>query len=39
MKPKRGPWPAKLALYIDVDDLDAYGKTRWPMLGMWKQQK
>lgn len=26
MKPKRGPWPAKLALYIDVDDLDAYGK-------------
>ena len=26
MKPKRGPWPAKLAFYIDVDDLDAYGK-------------
>lgn len=25
MKPKSGPWPAKLALYIDVDDLDAYG--------------
>jgi len=24
MKPKEGPWPAKLALYIDVDDLDAY---------------
>jgi predicted enzyme related to lactoylglutathione lyase len=25
MKPKQGPWPAKLAFYIDVDDLDAYG--------------
>jgi uncharacterized protein len=24
MKPKRGPWPGKLALYIDVDDLRAY---------------
>jgi predicted enzyme related to lactoylglutathione lyase len=26
MKPKRGPWPGKLALYIDVDDLEAYGR-------------
>lgn len=26
MKPKRGPWPAKLAFYIDVDDLDADGR-------------
>ncbi len=26
MTPKKGPWPGKLALYIDVDDLDAYGK-------------
>ena len=25
MKPKSGPWPAKLALYIDVDDLDRFG--------------
>ena len=24
MKPQAGPWPGKLALYIDVDDLDAY---------------
>ena len=24
MKPKEGPWPGNLALYIDVDDLDAY---------------
>ncbi len=24
MKPKKGPWPGKLAFYIDVDDLDAY---------------
>jgi len=24
MTPKKGPWPAKLAFYIDVDDLDAY---------------
>jgi predicted enzyme related to lactoylglutathione lyase len=23
MKPQAGPWPAKLTLYIDVDDLDA----------------
>jgi predicted enzyme related to lactoylglutathione lyase len=23
---KRGPWPARLTFYIDVDDLDAYGK-------------
>jgi predicted enzyme related to lactoylglutathione lyase len=26
MKPMRGPWPGKLAFYIDVDDLDAYGE-------------
>jgi predicted enzyme related to lactoylglutathione lyase len=26
MKPQAGPWPGKLAFYIDVDDLDAYGK-------------
>ncbi len=26
MKPQRGPWPGKLAFYIDVDDIDAYGK-------------
>ncbi len=26
MKPQKGPWPGKLSLYIDVDDLDAYGK-------------
>jgi predicted enzyme related to lactoylglutathione lyase len=25
MKPQQGPWPAKLTLYIDVDDLDEYG--------------
>jgi uncharacterized protein len=25
MKPQRGPWPGKLAFYIDVDDIDAYG--------------
>ena len=24
MKPQRGPWPGKLAFYIDVDDLDGY---------------
>ena len=24
MTPKQGPWPAKLALYIDVDDLEPY---------------
>lgn len=24
MKPKAGPWPAKLALYVDVDDLEKY---------------
>ena len=24
MKPQAGPWPAKLALYIDVDDLDRF---------------
>ncbi len=26
MKPQAGPWPGKLSFYIDVDDLDAYGK-------------
>jgi predicted enzyme related to lactoylglutathione lyase len=26
MKPKAGPWPAKLALYIDVDDIDNYNR-------------
>jgi hypothetical protein len=26
MKPKQGPWPGNMAFYIDVDDLDAYGK-------------
>ncbi len=26
MKPQRGPWPGKLAFYIDVDDLDAYAE-------------
>lgn len=25
MTPQQGEWPAKLALYIDVDDLDLYG--------------
>lgn len=38
MKPQRGPWPGKLAFYIDVDDIEAYsGKPaekswsrRWP---------
>jgi predicted enzyme related to lactoylglutathione lyase len=48
MKPKRGPWPAKMAFYIDVDDLGAYGKKIKQaggkiiverVLGMWKQQK
>jgi uncharacterized protein len=24
MKPQAGPWPAQLALYVDVDDIDAY---------------
>ena len=24
MTPKAGPWPAKLALYIDVDDIDKF---------------
>ena len=24
MQPRKGPWPGKLAFYIDVDDLDAY---------------
>ena len=26
MKPKKGPWPNNLALYIDVDDIDAFGR-------------
>ena len=26
MQPKQGPWPGKLAFYIDVDDLDAYAE-------------
>jgi hypothetical protein len=26
MKPKEGPWPAQLAFYIDVDDIDTYVK-------------
>jgi predicted enzyme related to lactoylglutathione lyase len=26
MKPQAGPWPSKLALYIDVDDLDAFAE-------------
>jgi predicted enzyme related to lactoylglutathione lyase len=24
MKPKSGPWPAKLTFYVNVDDLDAH---------------
>jgi predicted enzyme related to lactoylglutathione lyase len=24
MQPKEGPWPGNMALYIDVDDLEAY---------------
>jgi predicted enzyme related to lactoylglutathione lyase len=24
MKPKAGPWPGKLAFYIDVDDIDEF---------------
>ena len=26
MKPQAGPWPGKLTLYVDVDDIDVYGK-------------
>jgi predicted enzyme related to lactoylglutathione lyase len=26
MKPKAGPWPGKLAFYIDVDDIDDYNQ-------------
>jgi uncharacterized protein len=26
MKPKAGPWPAKMAFYIDVDDIDSYSE-------------
>jgi predicted enzyme related to lactoylglutathione lyase len=25
MQPKAGPWPGKMAFYIDVDDIDAFG--------------
>lgn len=25
MKPKEGPWPARLSMYIQVDDLESYG--------------
>ena len=38
MKPQKGPWPGKLASYIDVDDLDTYARMAgYPV--MWKQQK
>jgi predicted enzyme related to lactoylglutathione lyase len=26
MKPKAGPWPGKLAFYIDVDDIDRFSE-------------
>jgi predicted enzyme related to lactoylglutathione lyase len=26
MKPQAGPWPGKLAFYIDVDDIDSYAR-------------
>jgi predicted enzyme related to lactoylglutathione lyase len=26
MKPKAGPWPGKMAFYIDVDDIDTYSE-------------
>jgi uncharacterized protein len=26
MKPKQGPWPARLSMYIQVDDLETYGE-------------
>src|SRR3954467_1017042 len=26
MKPKAGPWPGKLAFYIDVDDIDEFNQ-------------
>jgi uncharacterized protein len=26
MQPKAGPWPGKMAFYIDVDDIDAFGR-------------
>jgi uncharacterized protein len=26
MKPQAGPWPGKLTLYIDVDDLDTFAE-------------
>ena len=25
MTPQKGEWPAKLTMYVDVDDVDAYG--------------
>jgi hypothetical protein len=27
MTPKKGPWPGKLAFYIDVDDIETHCKT------------
>ena len=27
MTPQKGPWPAKMAFYIDVPDLETYVKT------------
>ena len=26
MKPQQGPWPGKLAFYIDVDDIDTFSE-------------
>jgi predicted enzyme related to lactoylglutathione lyase len=26
MKPQAGPWPGKMTFYIDVDDLDEFGR-------------
>jgi hypothetical protein len=26
MKPQAGPWPGKMTFYIDVDDLDQFGR-------------
>jgi predicted enzyme related to lactoylglutathione lyase len=26
MKPEEGPWPGNMAFYVDVGDLDAYGR-------------
>ncbi len=25
-KPQEGPWPGNMSFYVDVDDLDAYGR-------------